>query len=216
MMRKLFTHKTFLLPLLKEFNFLIKIRTMFTAKNLAKKAVTRNTNFFKENFAKRTYVSMHCGKFKSNSLIVKNPVTDKNTPIQGNVFGYHTNVFVSTCKEEQCKTTNCANSNKVEPNPCGKSINYHQGFIQNDPNIINKLGGTLTHKIPKHMKRVTVNPQVNATGEPNDQKCAMENYSTTLKNTQDFIKNSQQTLYAQENNHTSILLKALPNGTFEK
>lgn len=213
-MRNLSCHKTFLLPLKN--NQLLKPvtikRSMFTAKNIAEKAVNGNTTFLKKVFAKRTYASMHCGKFHNKSNVVQNPVTDSGNPIEGDISGFHQNVVASVCKKPGCNVTNCADANKTTPNPCGESPKYHQGPITNHPIIENKFIGTATSKTPKYMQGVVIDNSVNIKANPKPQEIAVEKSSTTI-NPAEFKENVSTTKYLQDNKRTTLLLQALPSDT---
>jgi hypothetical protein len=212
-MRNFSNHKTFLVPFFADYQSLITKRTMFTTtKNLADKALTSNLSFLKKAFAKRAYASMHGGKFHNKSKVAQNPVTDSGNPIESDISGFHQNVVASVCKKPDCNVTNCADTKKTTPNPCGESPKYHQGPIANHPIIENKFIGTATSKTPNNMQEVVIDKSVNIKGKPKSQEVAVEKSSTTI-NPAEFKENMSRTKYLQDNNHTTPLLKALPFDT---
>lgn len=162
------------------------------------------------DFHKRGYASTRAGTFDPTSDLVTNQTTDKGTPIQGDVSGYHQNVVVTSCSQPQCKTTNCADSTKLDPNPCGKDPVFHKGPLTPQQDIHNEFIGTLTHKVPKTMVGQIIDPINDIKGpHPKGQSMAVEKSVSTVDISQ-FNQNAQATTYIQENSHTKAVLTALP------
>lgn len=181
------------------------------AKIIGTQLTTENGNQNPSN----NYASVTCGKFAPGSDIKITPVNDAGRPIQGDLSGKHFSVIVTGCNQPDCGTTNCADANKVETNPCNENATFHQGPVsqQLGKSFSHEFAHTATHVVPSYMTAQTVDISHDFNGpHPLGQSTAVEHHTTTLSNSDvtNFNENSKAKKFFQENDHTDAVVSAMP------
>jgi hypothetical protein len=160
----------------------------------------------------RGMASMHVGKFRPNRAPrLKDPVTvsnDTTPPIMGDQSGEHKVVVAAVCSKQGCATTNCA-TGTAKTNPCGEPAEYHQKPIEEHPFIVHEYVGTFTHHKPPHLEVQEVDPIVDCSGDARSQSITKE-VGLTPVNPTAFHEKQDKTLYAQNDDRTEALIKAMP------
>ena len=184
-------------------------------KNVAKIASTQLTTENNNQNPSNNYASVTCGKFAPGSDITTTPVNDANLPIQGDLSGKHFSVIVTGCNQPDCGTTNCADANKVESNPCNEDATFHQGPVsqQFGKGFSHEFAHTATHVVPSYMTAQTVDISKDFNGpHPLGQSTAVEPHTTTLSNSDvaNFNEHPKAKKFFQENDHTDTVVSAMP------
>lgn len=169
-------------------------------KNVIIKAVENTTQCF----------FTHGVKFSKKSIIVKNPKSDNGQRLEVDTSGYHDNVVIKFCDKSDCKTTNCADLMKSDPNPCGKTSIDHNNPITIDPKFQHELVGTLIHKIPQGKNGFVIDPITDVNGPHPKGQSVVKEVSKTSINPQEFKENSKTTKYLQTNKHNSQIASNFP------
>lgn len=164
----------------------------------------------------RSCASLSAGTFSPASDIVTDPVTDAGTPIQGDLSGVHKNVVTTLCEKPECAKTNCADSTKSEPNPCGVDPSVHQGPLAHlvGSNFSQEFAATLTHNVPSSMTPVVIDVNNDYKGtHPKGQSAAVEKHTTTLSDNdvKGFQEHAQAKQFVQTNAHTAALVNGMPS-----
>ena len=181
--------------------------------------ITTTTKLGSNNTASqpvRSCASATAGNFPQTSDIVTNPVTDAGTPIQGDLTTVHKNIVTTSCEKPECAKTNCADSTKSEPNPCGVDPSVHQGPLtdQVGSKFIHEFAETLTHTVPSNMIPIVIDTNNDYKGvHPKGQSAAVEKHTTTLSDNDvtGFQEHGQAKQFVQTNAHTAAIVNGMPS-----